>query len=160
MKRKIAVVVLAVLIIGTFAACNANHAPPNLNTYIIGNPDDASGAGPLVSRAPIEVKDEEITVEEYEQITEGMSYEEVLAIVGGEGKPQKKRGPATPYQWVGFAPMSKTVTMNFNDDGKLISKDPLKSNLAAAQTNLPSPSAGATTSTESTGETTATDSAG
>ncbi|MDR0819709.1 MAG: hypothetical protein LBN43_09095 [Oscillospiraceae bacterium] len=140
MKRKISLILLPALILLLFAACIANQAPPNLKTYVVGDGSQSAGSTtPRPSAGTNEAKPEEITEEEYEQLVEGTStYEETVAIIGGEGREMKPRGGIIPYTWVGYAPMSKTVTMNFRD-GVLVSKDPQGSNHAVGQSNTPAP---------------------
>jgi len=134
MKQKISLLLLVLLTSALLFACGKDQQPPDLNTYIVGTTNSSTAAGVVVSTGPVEAKPEEITVEEYDQlIVKETTYEEAVAIIGSEGTPMAKRGNTTPYQWKGFAPMSKTVEMNFNADGLLVSKDPKGSNLAVAK---------------------------
>ncbi|KGX89597.1 hypothetical protein [Pontibacillus marinus] len=62
-----------------------------------------------------------ITNKEYHKIEKGMSYEEIVEIVGGEGKADSKESDSTVhYIWDGKAPDS-FASITFNQD-KVIRK--------------------------------------
>ncbi|MDR3149428.1 MAG: outer membrane protein assembly factor BamE [Oscillospiraceae bacterium] len=134
MKRFATIGLCVICALIVFAGCALNQMPPALDTYMAAG-GGSGGVGGSVVRAtpPPDAKPEQVTADEYQQIEIGMTYEEVVAIVGGEGR-SSKRGKFTFYAWSGFAPMSNDVTMSFDADGKLVNKDPQSKNISG---NLP-----------------------
>ncbi|MGI6152499.1 MAG: hypothetical protein ACOYJB_01515 [Christensenellaceae bacterium] len=77
------------------------------------DPDDvpipSGGTGATISKA------------EYDQLEEGMSYEEVCAIIGGEGEALAESGTFVMYMWPGEGSIGANANATFMD-GEMISK--------------------------------------
>jgi hypothetical protein len=139
MKRYITLTVALAACLILLAACGKPQQPPSLNTYE--SQVKSAGKGNASSGIKIDkekdLAPEQVTAEEYAQIVEGMTLEEVQKIIGNGdadvGKPIKNKstagGSMTQYYWKGYAPMNTEVKMNFNKDDILMAKDPVKSNL-------------------------------
>jgi hypothetical protein len=133
MKRNIALLLAAIMILSLFTACTASQLPPSLNTYTVGGASTSTGvntgAGGSIIRndGPNDAKDEWIVAEEYVVIQLGMTLEEVQTIIGSEGT-GKKQGPFMFYTWTGFGSLGNIAVMSFKDD-ILVNNDPQERNV-------------------------------
>jgi hypothetical protein len=146
MKRTIALILTLVLLV-VLAACGGGGG--DAGTAATDKPASAATEAPAKTAAPTssggasapttsgategEAPDADITVEEYDQIEVGQTYDEVIGIIGSEGNLTSERTNdkgilVQTYQWNGFAPMNRSVTMTFRD-GALSAKDPMRNNI-------------------------------
>jgi hypothetical protein len=132
--KRFSVILSTMCALIVLSGCAINQMPPALDTYSIAKSGSTSSTESVVrATPPPDAKPEQVTPDEYQQIEVGMTYEEVVEIIGAEGR-ASNRGKFTFYAWSGFAPMSNDVTMSFDADNKLVNKDPQSKNVSG---NLP-----------------------
>ncbi len=119
--KKLLLVLSAVLAMAIVAV------PVFLTIYERNNPDNYDSQGTIFS-TPLNTETVTITPEEYSLINEGMSYEDVCSIVGGEGEIiQKidfgadKNFAITTYEWTGESDESAVADIVFKN-GVVLSK--------------------------------------
>jgi len=56
-----------------------------------------------------------VTLEQFQQVEEGMTYEKVVDILGDDGYRQLERGNTLVYRWSNY-PASGLVTVTFVDE--------------------------------------------
>jgi hypothetical protein len=61
-----------------------------------------------------------ITAEKYESITDGMTYDQVVAIMGGKGKETNRIEDAITYEWSALL-ANRSIVVTFRQ-GKVVSK--------------------------------------
>ena len=110
-----------VLALAVLPGCgdSSDSAVPDSTDTIETQPEDAEESSFPLGETEI------ITKAEYDQIVEGMTYEEAVAIIGGEGillkEAEKSDGSTTTliYYWKGNGGAASQAELSFQD-GKLI----------------------------------------
>ncbi len=64
---------------------------------------------------PPAVNDPKMSLEEYNELVPGMTYEEVAELVGGPGQLTSGSGAYGVYEWAGDAEMGGTAAVMFLD---------------------------------------------
>ncbi|SFD42597.1 protein of unknown function [Lentibacillus persicus] len=128
--------IIAIMIIATVAfsggetndsASNNTSESENSNSAETKKAEEANAEKENSGQSPETEDDSTITGEEFEQISNGMTYDEVVSIIGGEGTVQSETGEEGSqfhtiiYSWEGADGWGSNAMLTFQD-GQLQSK--------------------------------------
>lgn len=127
MKHKVPTVILVLIVLSVIGnSAKTEKSSPTPSTQVETN-NSSTSSQPAVQEPtakPTEKKVSGVTMEQFKSITEGMSYEEVVKILGSEGETLSSSELAgyktVMYQWKGASIMSN-MNATFQND-KMVSK--------------------------------------
>lgn len=88
---------------------------------VSGRPSDEAAENSSEAAGPDDFSGSKVSRQEFDALSEGMTYSQVVSAVGGEGNQTGKAGTSVTYEWSGYGSDGATVRIDFKG-GKLAHK--------------------------------------